>query len=97
MNNVRMGKVGIIEKEELTKFSIHFSEWWNGEGVDIHISRDKEELRFSLHMEEANALVTALDLLRMIDIGECIKESRMIEHESETRASRIQTFKEQYK
>ena len=39
MNDLRRsGIVGIIEVDGLQPTSLHFAEWWNGEGFDVTIN-----------------------------------------------------------
>ena len=47
---------------------LHFSEWWNGEGIDITLP---DETTIKLHMEEITAIVTAAIAFGMVDLKEC--------------------------
>lgn len=55
MNDMRNnGIVGIIEQDGLQPTSMHFAEWWNGEGFDVAFD---EKPAISLHQTQLHALV----------------------------------------
>jgi hypothetical protein len=57
--------VGIIEKDD---FSIHVSEWWNGEGLDFSIDvKGSPPKIISLHSEELESLVILAAAMKFID------------------------------
>lgn len=70
LSNIRKnGMVGIIEDSNLDyKNTLHFSEWWNGEGFEISFNDDKN---MSLHLSQLRMLVIMLLATDYIDIEEC--------------------------
>lgn len=65
------GISGIIETECTEKVKLHFSEWWNGEGMDFTFTVKKQpDKTFSLSLEEMAALVSAAMAVGMIDMEE---------------------------
>lgn len=79
MNNIRNGKIGIIEVSSVfgKGSAIEFNEWFNGEGVDFRFEDDKKGT-ISLHMDELEAIATVAIMLEMIDIKECKKAAKLI-------------------
>lgn len=68
-NMRRNGIVGIIEDDFLDhKHSLHFSEWWNGEGFDLNFDDEKV---MSLHISQLRMLVVMLLATEYVDIDEC--------------------------
>jgi len=58
----------------LSPVSLHFSEWWNGEGLDfIFSSSDKSEKQISLHLNEIKNLAIAALAAGYLDLEE-VKE-----------------------
>jgi hypothetical protein len=56
---------GIIENDG---FSIHASEWWNGEGLDFSIDvKGSPPKTISLHIEELESLVILAAAMKFID------------------------------
>lgn len=93
MNNIRKnGIVGVIEEEGLVKVNLHFSEWWNGEGLDFNF----DDKRFELHIDEIGALVTAAVITGMVDVQECVAKATAIKLESERRQAELEKFKNEY-
>ena len=74
------GQIGLVDVETaIDKFSIHFSEWWNGEGIDHTIMREKEkDLKLSLSGVEMEYLVAIWIKTGYIDIKEVKKISKQI-------------------
>ena len=59
--------VGIIEKDD---FSIHASEWWNGEGFDFSIDvKGSPPKTISLQVEELESLVILAAAMEFIDLN----------------------------
>ena len=71
----RNSATGVIEDDNV-KF--HFSEWWNGEGLDFTFTRGKKELYFNLNMHEIAALVSACHALGMFDLDEVIENAETL-------------------
>lgn len=73
--DMRKGLVGLVEYKGIEKVSIHFAEWWNGEGLDFTFLDEKgvDEKRLSLHGEEMKVLAAVMVKSGYIDIDE-VKE-----------------------
>jgi len=70
------GQVGIIEYEQFgkdVKGNLHFSEWWDGEGLDFTFDEGKASI--SLSIEEIEAVVTASIATGMVDLAVCAEEA----------------------
>lgn len=98
MNNLRKnGFVGVLESRSFdVSTNVHFSEWWNGEGLDFEISHDKETKKFSLHMDEMHMLVTAMVACGMVDLDEVEKASDRLAAESKAKQDYIDTMRSEY-
>ena len=92
MQNIRKDStVGIIEKDDIFgKFSLHFSEWWNGEGMDFTFDEDK---RISLHIEEIHTLVVSAIATGMIDMESVEEDVQSLLKDSEVRKSLIEDIR----
>lgn len=68
------GMVGVISRED---FSIHASEWWNGEGIDFDIDSNKSEpqKRIHLHVNEINDLCILALAMEFIDLDEVTEKA----------------------
>lgn len=98
-SNIRKtGIVGIIESEDLTQeTSLHFSEWWNGEGFDFHFDQGtKRESRIALSITQITMLATAALAAGCLDLDEVEAKSQELLSESRKRVRRIQDFRDQY-
>ena len=94
MKNIRRNSItGIIESEGLTKVSLHFSEWWNGEGMDFNFD-DKKFV--SLHSEELKAMMVAALAAEMIDMGSVMEEVVEIKADSKRREQEIERMRSNY-
>ena len=71
----RKGIVGLVESKGLVKSSIHFSEWWNGEGMDFVVDSDNKEpeVRISLHSEELTVMMAIAIKTGYVEIDEVNK------------------------
>lgn len=99
MNNVRRNAaVGIIETEGMSSpVTIHFSEWWNGEGIDFTIDREGgETVRFGLHLDEIHAIATAAAAIGMIETDRVQEAADHLNEQSEKRAARVRSFAKKY-
>lgn len=76
MNDIRAnGIVGIVQVGDDDKDFIHFSEWWNGEGLDIYFNTDlNKDIKLSLHIDELHALAVAMVISKYINIEDVTKE-----------------------
>lgn len=74
MNNMRKnGYVGVLETESLSgeNVSVHFSEWWNGEGLDFTIEYGNRKTGvITLSLDEMRLMVTAMVATGMVDLEE---------------------------
>lgn len=94
MKNIRRNSItGIIESEGLTNVSLHFSEWWNGEGMDFNFD-DKKFM--SLHSEELSAIMVAALAAEMVDIGSIMDELYDLLKESEKRERMIENMRSKH-
>lgn len=96
MNNIRKnGQVGIIEYSPLIEDKdsyLHFSEWWNGEGLDFNFN---DAVKFSLNLDDIAALVTAAIATGYVDVKECKKRAKELIASSEGRRNQIDTFRKE--
>lgn len=82
--------VGIYEDDQgLAPVSIHFSEWWNGEGMTFEFNDQKH---ISLHSDELQALCAIAFATGMADWKQCKKDANAIVEESGKREASIQAF-----
>lgn len=88
----RNGIVGVIEVDGLSKVSLHFSEWWNGEGMDFQFN--DEDKRISLHIDELRALATAALATGFIDLDEIAQEVQDINESAIRRQHNSQEYEE---
>lgn len=84
--------VGIYEGKTLEHVTLHFSEWWNGEGADFTFGNDKK--RISLSMDEMHAISVAFLLLGMVDKDEVDDEVEKIQKDSSLREEMINQLRE---
>lgn len=89
------GTVGLIEYEAWgadKKYYLHFSEWWNGEGMDYTFSIGNDERKISLHIDDIHTLVVSAIASDFVNIEKCIKQAEELKRTSEERNRRIQEF-----
>ena len=99
MNNMRSnGQVGVLEDTQFdSKIYVHFSEWWNGEGLDFDIeSKGEEKRRIALHIDEMRLLVTAMVATGMVDLNEIVHAADKLQAESKARADFIRVMHNEY-
>lgn len=92
MNNMRKnGNVGVMEDTEFDKtIHVHFSEWWNGEGMDFDVERTghkiaSENSKYSFTMQEMEMLFAAALAIGMVDLDDVQKRSQELIEAAETR------------
>ncbi len=56
---------GIIDVDEDTKLS--FTEWWNGEGIDLHFNGDGEFSVWEMSKDDLSAICTLAIYLGFVD------------------------------
>ena len=79
---------GIYEDERgLAPVSIHFSEWWNGEGMTFEFNDQKH---INLHSDELQALFAIAIATGMVDVKQCKKDANHLVEESEKRKIALQ-------
>lgn len=94
MNDIRRNSItGVIETEGLTKVNLHFSEWWNGEGMDFDFDDKK---KFCLHLDEMHALAVALVATGYIDVEAVQQEADELNSAAKRRQDSIRKHIEQY-
>lgn len=88
--------VGLVEHDGLAKVSLHFSEWYNGEGADFEFLGDDRK-KFSLHTDEIHALIVASRLLGMVDSTEIEEDVQKIKQDTAKRKKDLKKLISQYK
>ena len=99
--NIRSNSiVGVVEisPDDTSHRKVHFTEWWNGEGLDVTISSDSsgDEKRISLHLDEIHALVVSFILSGMVGIKDAMKDAKVIAQKSKERQDDIRRIREKY-
>lgn len=90
----RNGIVGIIEVDGLQPTSVHFAEWWNGEGMDVCFD-DGDVIK--LHITQLQALVIMAIATEFVDVDEAMKQAADLIGESEYRQQRLESIRESIK
>jgi hypothetical protein len=94
MKNFRNDSItGIYESEGLSRISLHFSEWWNGEGMDFTFD---EKSPISLHSEELHALMVSALVVGMVDIGRVMEDVSEMKRETKERKAAIEAIRSKY-
>lgn len=96
MNDVRDNAiVGVISFEDsLVPVTLHFSEWWNGEGLDANFVNEAGKT-ISLHMDEIEALVVAAKLVGLIDFKFIKQKVKKVKKDTQKRKQQVQDFKDE--
>lgn len=95
----KTGIVGTYEIDNILEVSsIDFAEWHNGEGLDFTIFDDKlnETKRFSLTLEQLNALAVIGEAIGFIEMEEVKNEAKKYQKDSEDRQRRIEQIRSKY-
>ena len=94
MNDIRAnGIVGIVQVGDDDKDFIHFSEWWNGEGLDIYFNTDlNKDIKLSLHIDELHALAVAMVISKYINIEDVTKEVEQIIEDIKKRKRTMRSY-----
>jgi hypothetical protein len=91
MKNFRNNSItGIYETEGLSRVNLHFTEWWNGEGMDFTFDENKS---ISLHGEELHALMVSAIVTGMIDIGSVMEDALEMKMETKERNASIEAIR----
>lgn len=94
MKNFRNDSItGIYESEGLSRVNLHFSEWWNGEGMDFTFD---EKNPISLHSEELHALMVSALVVGMVDIGRVMEDVSEMKRETKERNAAIEAIRSKY-
>lgn len=94
MNLRRNGLIGLFEHSGLVDVSIHFTEWWNGEGFDYSIN---DRPIISIHSDELSALVAIGIATEYIDIDQCKEMAEELLSKSQQREEHIDTIRREIK
>lgn len=95
MNDMRRnGIVGIIEVDGLQPTSVHFAEWWNGEGMDVCFD-DGDVIK--LHITQLQALVVMGLATEFVDMDEAMKQAVDLLGESAYRQQRLESIRDSVK
>ena len=96
MNDIRDNAiVGMISLEDaLVPTSLHFSEWWNGEGMDVNFTNDREKI-ISLHSDEIEALVVAAKIIGLIDFKSIRKRVKQVQKETQERKQHLKNVRDE--
>lgn len=100
MNDIRRtAAVGIIETEGLdSTVTVHFSEWWNGEGMDFTLHRSNNEIvHFGVHLDEIHAIATAAAAVGMIETDRVQEAADHLNAQGKRRAARVAEFASKYR
>jgi hypothetical protein len=94
MKNFRNNSIsGIYESEGLSRISLHFNEWWNGEGMDFTFDEKKP---ISLHMEEIHAMMVSALVIGLVDIGSVMEDVSEMKRETKERNAAIEAIRSKY-
>ena len=96
MKNIRRNSVtGIVEIDSFGEkgVSLHFAEWWNGEGVDFTFDEKKF---IHLHLDEIHALMVAVIGAEMVDLDTVISDAYDMRRDSADREERIRNIRSRY-
>lgn len=92
MNLRKDGLVGLFEYSGLIDVSIHFNEWWNGEGFDYSINNKPI---FSIHSNELSAMVAIGIATGYIDIDDCKEMAEQLLEQSKKREQHTEDIKKE--
>lgn len=98
LNDMRKGFIGVVEVDDLAdeNVSIHFNEWWNGEGMDFAIDSRSKNLTFSLTIEQWHAIAAIGVATGYLELDEVERRGKSLIASSEQRARRISEIREKY-
>ena len=96
MKNIRRNSItGIVEIASFGEkdVSLHFNEWWNGEGVDFTFDENK---KVSLGLDEIHALFVAMVATEMVDLDTVINDAYDMRRETADREEHIRSLRSKY-
>lgn len=87
--------VGMIDFEDaLVPTSLHFSEWWNGEGMDVNFTNESNKT-ISLHSDEIEVLVVAAKIVGLIDFKSIKKRVKQVQKETQERKQHLKNVRDE--
>ena len=87
--------VGIINFEDaLVPTSLYFSEWWNGEGMDVNFTNEQGKA-ISLHSDEIEALVVAAKIVGLIDFKSIKKRVKQVQKKTQERKQHLKNVRDE--
>ena len=94
MNDIRTNaKVGVLNFEDaLAPTTLYFSEWWNGEGMDVNFTNDRDKI-ISLHSDELEVLVVAAKIVGLIDFKSIKRRIKQVKKEAKKRKRQIKAIR----
>ena len=96
MKNIRRNSLsGIVEIDSFGEkdVSLHFNEWWSGEGVDFSFDENKF---IHLHLDEIHALFVAMVATEMVDLDSVMNDAYDMRRETADREAHIETIRKKY-
>ena len=86
--------VGMIDFEDaLVPTPLHFSEWWNGEGMDVNFFESNKTI--SLHSDEIEALVVAAKIVGLIDFKYIKRRVKQVQKETQERKQHLKNVRDE--
>ena len=87
--------VGMISLEDaLVPTSLHFSEWWNGEGMDVNFTNESNKT-ISLHSDEIEALVVAAKIVGLINFKSIKRRVKQVQKETQERKQHLKNVRDE--
>ena len=87
--------VGMINFEDaMVPASLHFSEWWNGEGMDVNFTNDRQKI-ISLHSDEIEALVVAAKIVGLINFKSIKRRVKQVQKETQERKQHLKNVRDE--
>lgn len=98
MKNMRNGFIGVYEVQDLSdnQTSIHFNEWWNGEGMDFHIESSNKEQKIGLTIEQIRAMMVIAFATGMLVMEDVESEASELLNDSIERRKNIIHLRQKY-
>jgi hypothetical protein len=100
-SNIRRDSIsGLIEdNDSITKVSLTFNEWWNGEGLDFTFfkaNNGEVEKQISLHSDEIKNIMVAALASGFLDLDEVKELSDKIISDSKKHEEEIKNFQKNH-
>ena len=84
----------IVNSRGDRKYKVVVSEWWNGEGMDVNFTNERDKI-ISLHYDEIEALVIAAKIVGLIDLKSIKKRVKQIQRETQERKQHLQNVRDE--